>query len=450
MFGANLRKWTYFALVGLRGQRLGARYAQLLRDEREGIPPDTIKQLLVQLLEHCKHSVPYYAEVMRDLGDSYYDDPQGYLGRFPILTKAIMRQQHEALKSVDLERRKWYRNASGGSTGNPAEFVQDREFSYRAGAITLFYGHLVGREVGEPAVYLWGSDRDITHGGETLSARLANRLTNTTLLNAYRMSRERMHEYIKLLNTLRPKLIVAYADAIYELARFAEGEKIEVLPQQAIMTSAVTLYPSMRQTIERVFGCRVYNRYGSREMGDIACECPGVQGLWVAPWGTYLEVVDERGHLVPEGVEGEILATSLTNMAMPLVRYRIGDMGMLAPQGTVKGAQGAQVLDHLLGRSADVFRTRNGGYYDCGYFESMLYFQDWVHQFQIVQKDYDHIMYRIVPSGIPYDPAVLDEISARARLYLGEHCLVTFDFVDDIAATGSGKYRVAVCEIDRA
>jgi len=86
----------------------------------------------------------------------------------------------------------------------------------------------------------------------------------------------------------------------------------------------------MREKVEEVFGCPVYNRYGSREVGDIAGECKYHQGLHVLPWGSYVEIVDEAGNLVEPGVEGRILVTCLTNYAMPLIRYDIGDRGALA------------------------------------------------------------------------------------------------------------------------
>ena len=57
------------------------------------------------------------------------------------------------------------------------------------------------------------------------------------------------------------ELITAYADSIYELAKFAEHEDLPVRPQTAIITSYTMLYPFMREKIETVFQCKVYNRY---------------------------------------------------------------------------------------------------------------------------------------------------------------------------------------------
>jgi phenylacetate-CoA ligase len=392
----NLRETAYFALVRLRGQALGTYYKRFLREDRDGIPPDTSKRLLIQLLAHCKQSVPYYAEVMRDIGDSFYEDPEEYLKRFPILTKETIRRRFGELRSTDLARRKWYRNTSGGSTGEPAVFIQDWEYAARSGAVTLLFSKLAGREIGESEVRLWGSLRDIVGGTEGWRTRLVNKLTDTTFLSVLQMTPSKMRELVAILNAKRPKLIVAYAEVIYELARFAEREGLEVAPQAAIMTSAGMLYPFMRATIEKVFQCRVFNRYGSREVGNIACERPGREGLWVAPWGNYVEIVDSEGNRVPDGTEGEILVTSLTNFAMPFVRYRIGDRGVLSP---------------------------------------------------VRDKSPSCIVFRIVKSGVDPQQAELDEISARTRTIMGDDCEVAFEFADEIVPSDSGKYRFIISEV---
>ena len=443
----NLRKWLYFTLVGSRGQRLGANYERFVQEDQDGIPPDATKKLLVQLLTHCKQSVPYYAEVMRDLGDSFYEDPEGYLWRFPILTRDTLHSHFDELKSNDLVRRKWYPNSSGGSTGEPVQFIQDWEYAARSGAITLLFSKLAGREIGESEVRIWGSLRDITGGTEGWRARFVNRLTNTTFLSVFQLTPSDMREFISILNAKRPKLIVAYGGAMYELARFAESEGLEVVPQAAIMTSAVTLYPFMRDTIERVFQCRVFNRYGSREVGDIACERPGLEGLWVAPWGSYIEVVDVEGNRVPDGTEAEILVTLLTNFAMPLVRYRIGDRGVLSPRRSNEQDRCGQVLDAVLGRSYDMFINRDGSLIEGGHFMALLWSRDWIAKYQVIQESRSRILFKIVKAGSGPQAAELEEISAGARSIMHDDVEVTFEFVDEIVPTASGKHRFIISEL---
>jgi phenylacetate-CoA ligase len=209
------------------------------------------------------------------------------------------------------------------------------------------------------------------------------------------------------------------------------------------------LYPFMREKIEQVFHCRVYNRYGSREVGDIACEREGVQGFWVAPWGNYVEIVDEQGRRVPDGEEGDILVTSLSNMAMPLIRYKIGDRGVLKPRADRQpGEPYGQVLASLLGRNVDVFRTSTGTMVYSGYFMTLLYVRRWVKKFQVIQKGLDRILFKIVSCDSRPPQAELDQITRETRILFGENCQVDFEFPEDIPVTGSGKYRYTICELD--
>ena len=93
------------------------------------------------------------------------------------------------------------------------------------------------------------------------------------------------------------------------------------------MVTAGTLFEPIRQTIESVFQAPVFNRYGSREVGDIACECEAHSGLHVALPTQFVEILRPDGTAAGPGEIGEIVVTSLTNFAMPLIRYRIGIVG---------------------------------------------------------------------------------------------------------------------------
>lgn len=443
----NLRKHVYFALVGLRGQALGAHYRHFLREAQEGVPPETTRRLLVQLLTHCERSVPFYAEIMRKRGYSFKEDPEKYLRSFPILTKDIIRAHFDELRSSDLANRKWYFNTSGGSTGEPVRFIQDRDYSARVGAIKLLYSRLVGKEIGEPEINLWGSSHDVAKYSRTLNAILVTNLTNIIQLNAFKMTPDTMRQYVEVINTRKPKQIVAYADSIYMLADFAERQGLEIVPQDSIITSAGMLYPVMRAKIEKVFQCRVFNRYGCREVSDIACERPDCEGLWVAPWGNYLEIVDKDGNPVPDGTEGEILVTSLTNYAMPFIRYRVGDLGILAPSRATELDPGIQILQSILGRTIETLKTKDGVLIHAGNFMVILFHRDWIARYQVIQRSYSHIVYRIVQVGAKPSQAELDDIMTKTRHVMGHDCKVTFDFVDHISVSPSGKHRYIFSEV---
>jgi phenylacetate-CoA ligase len=440
------RKWLYFAILQVTGHPVGIYYKRYLKELQTGIPVNTTRNLLIRILSHCKQSVPYYAEIIRTMGDGFKDNPEEYLRHFPILTKEIIRSHFEELKSTDLPERSWFYNTSGGSTGEPVRLIQDMAYIGQSGAIKFLFSKLIGKEIGEREIYLWGSTNDI-EGSESWRASLINSITRTSFLSAYNMTPERMCNYIDDLDKENPKCLVGYVEAIYELSKFAEMNDLKVNPQKMIIATAGTLFPDMRGKIEKVFQCRVWNRYGSREVGDIACERPGYDGLWVAPWGSFIEIVDEQGNRVPDGEEGEILVTSLINDAMPLIRYKIGDRGKLSPKGSRDHDSVGQVFATILGRSADTFTTKTGGLVYGGYFRQLLFFRDWIANYQIIQKSYTSIVFKIVKTDLEPEKKELDDIAAKVRKVMGDDCEATFEFVDEIPSMASGKFRYTISEI---
>jgi phenylacetate-CoA ligase len=450
----NVRKTLYFGYKRATGSSFPRIYEDLVRQGHEGVDPDMQKRLLVRLLAHCQKSVPYYAEIMKGIGENFEHDPEFYLSHLPILTKEIVRNHFDQLKSTDLAERRWYINTSGGSTGEPTRLIQDREFGDRSNALQQFYSCWAGGQVGDPIVYVWGSERDIQRdiGGKDKRAMIkrmiVNGLLRQTFLNAFMMTPEKSHEFLTLLNTRPPKLIISYVDSIYELARFAVRENIALRPQEAIITSAGTLTSFIRETIEGVFQCKVFNRYGSREVSDIAGECKVHRGLHVFPWGCYVEIVDDEGERVPVGTGGNILVTCLSNYAMPLVRYQLGDRGVLSSDTTCSCGRQGQILQEISGRNDDIFLTRNGTQIEGGYFGVLLYSRPWVLQCQVIQKSYTSILFKIRRSEHGYEPAELTDIIAKTRMVMGEECQVDFEFVEDIPKSPSGKYRYILSEVN--
>ena len=140
------------------------------------------------------------------------------------------------------------------------------------------------------------------------------------------------------------------------------------------------------------------------------------------------------------------MVTCLTNYAMPLVRYWIGDRGALMPDST-PGGSGIQVLKQVSGRNMDVFRTRNETLVDAQYFIHLLYFRPWVGKFQVIQTSYEQVLFNVVSTNGKPPRSELDEIAAKARLALGFNCQVDFEFLSELPPHPSGKYRYTISEV---
>lgn len=423
----------------------------------ESLTEEQIKKLqeerLRAILRHAYENVPYYKKQIELLGgpQTIEKDVKSFLLELPLLTKSAIRESWEELKSQDLKNRKWFYNTSGGSTGEPVRLIQDSVFREYGQAVKALFDLWTGYRIGMPKVILWGSERDLFLGKERFKVRFGRWLRNEYWLNAFRMGPSEMREYVRLINDVRPVQILAYAEAAYELARFVEREGLKVSPPRAVMTSAGTLYDYMRETIQQVFGAPVFNRYGSREVGDIACECEAHEGLHVCPVTQYVEILREDGTPVGPGEVGEVVVTSLTNYAMPLIRYRIGDMALWAAEKCSCG-RAWPLLKTIIGRVADTFITKDGTRVHGEYFTHLVYFRDWIQKFQFVQEDYDFISLLVVPSCRFEEAREIvkhehQDLEKKVQIVMGGSCRLEIKLVEDIPPSPSGKYRYTVSKV---
>ena len=447
MGAARLRQAIYFGYQRLNGRSLGAVYRRYRSEDDARIAAERLPERLRELLRHARTSVPHYRGQLAEVEDAIEEDPVEALRHLPVLTKTTVRERLAELKSLDIGERRTRDQTSGGSTGEPVHLVQDAVFQDRVIAVKLLYSTWTGFELGEPEVTIWGSEQEILEGRLALRARLADRVLRRSVVNAFRMSAESMRACLEQLNSHPPRLIVAYVQSLDDLAAFAEREAIEVTPQRAIISTAGTLQPHMRERIERVFGCRPLDRYGSREVGDIAGECSHHQGLHVFPWTAFVEVLDEDDAPAEPGEPGRIIVTSLANFAMPLLRYEIGDRASLIAEDVPECpcGRGGQRIARLLGRTVDTFKAPDGSMINGEYFTHMLYFKRFVERFQVIQRSPSRITYRLVTTGRA-PQGDLDEIIEGTRAVLGEACQVEFDFVEEIPPSPSGKYRYTISE----
>jgi phenylacetate-CoA ligase len=219
------------------------------------------------------------------------------------------------------------------------------------------------------------------------------------------------------------------------------------------MTSAGTLHDHMRETIRETFQAPVFNRYGSREVGDIACGCGVHEGLHVSAPTHYVEILRPDGTPTEPGEVGEIVVTLLTNYAMPLIRYRIGDMGAWA-ESTCACGRSWPLLSNVTGRVSDTFLTEDGKSIHGEFFTHLFYGEEWVQKFQVVQESVHQVTITIVPAEWGDDlkrrhRAEMNVIREHIHSVMGQSCNVTFDFCSNIRPTDSGKYRYTISRVNR-
>jgi phenylacetate-CoA ligase len=428
-------------------------YYETLR-KTQWLTPDQTRELqnekLRRLIRHCYRNVPYYRARMQALKLRPEDiRDQTDLHKLPFLTKGdVRRHLHFDIMSENHDKAQILKITTSGSTGEPFVCYADRmqlEFRWAA---TLRAQEWTGYRFGDPTARLWHQTIGMTKGQahrERADAILSNRI----FVPVFELAESNLREMIRKITDAQPVLLDGYSEAFNFLAHFIKGsgEKLEFRPR-AIMSSAQTLAASSRQIIEEAFGCKVFDKYGSREFSGIAYECDAHEGHHVVAEGYIVEILRDERTAKP-GEIGEVVITDLNNYCMPFVRYRIGDLAeaMDADKHCPCG-RGAARIGSIQGRVQSIIQGTDGRYLPGTFFAHYLKEFDYaIKRYQVIQEERGAITFRVVKGG-RYSQQVLEDVLATFRTYLGEQMRIDVEFVDEIALIRTGKHVASVSKLN--
>jgi len=129
-------------------------------------------------------------------------------------------------------------------------------------------------------------------------------------------------------------VLVGVPTQVLALARAVEARRFPTPPVQNVLLTTDHVPASIANALEQAWGCTVYNHYGMTEMGlGGGVECVARRGYHLREADLLFEIVDpQTGAPVPDGTPGEVVFTTLTRQAMPLLRYRTGDISHFVPR----------------------------------------------------------------------------------------------------------------------
>jgi len=445
----NWRKHIIIGLLKLRGSTIPDALKQISQWEfkQKSEIENMQKGKLTALLQHAWENVPYYHRVLGAAGAVTQEGVKlENFQKIPMLTKGIIREQGQDLHSRDLQDRKIYENTSGGSTGEPIRFIQDAEYDDWNIATKIYFNYVLGKEPGEPEIKFWGSDRDIIEGNLAVKDRVINFLYNRKFFNTYRLGEKELKELIDLNNSFKPVAYWSYMESALELAKYLSEKKVEFYSPRFLISTIGPLTEEVRNKIENQMHCRVYNQYGSREVGALSCECKEQKAMHLFPWWNYVEILDSDGHLLTDG-QGNVVVTTLHNFSMPLIRYEIGDVAVPGGNECPCGRKTFQ-LKKVLGRTLGYFKKADGSLAHSHFLVQALFFRDWIKRFQIVQDAINHVIIKIQKND---STRTADEelayIVEKTKILMGRDCEVEFQFVDEITRASSGKFVYTLCKV---
>ena len=338
---------------------------------------------LKDILTYSFQNVPFYRDTAWRLkinasNIASVDD----LKNLPIVTKELIQKDPQRFLSVKGDRHLWFNSQSSGSTGQPVQVFLDPDCwlssRYALKIRSLYamgfpvWGKLVVVRIVEP--------EKLQQQWDSLKLPLESYFRRRRYLSTF----ESPEEHLKFYRQFRPHAIHGPPSYFRRLAEVNQNSSKDTVRVPIVFCVSELLDRKTRLLVEECFEAEVYDIYGCVEFKDVAWECKAHNGYHINAENVIVEVVQD-GDPLPEGQDGEILLTSLSNRAMPLIRYNVGDRGSLSERICSCG-RGLPMMNVIEGRSVDLIKLPNGNkispYKIINLFEEILELK----RFKIIQR----------------------------------------------------------------
>ncbi|HUL62779.1 MAG TPA: phenylacetate--CoA ligase family protein [Methanocella sp.] len=417
-------------------------YRRLRQNERRPLGDLEAEQkaALRRMLQYACDNVPYYHRLFRVLNF----DPAKFrdlddLQQLPILTKETVKKHYDEMISSRIRRIPHIEETTGGSTGTPMKYLVSQRDRMLSGALLYRGWGYAGYELGDRMVFLAGMSLGVSTKRQLLKSA-HEFFRNIRKLSTLNMGEQEMRGFVDVISSFRPRFIRGYASSVYAFARWAQHNDVRIHQPKAVFTTSEKLYPRMRDTIAGVFGCDVFDGYGLYDGGLTAFECAEHRGMHIDMERSVMELVDDDGRQVEAG-QGRIIATSLVNNAMPLIRYDTDDIGIVGADPCPCGRP-YPLLQEICGRSGDFLYTPEGRAVHSLLFAYIFDELPWVKEYQVVQERLDRITIRVIPDH-GFDERKLENARALVQKQ-SDAWHVDFSVVGHIEKTQSGKYKYII------
>jgi phenylacetate-CoA ligase len=429
--------------------RFGTPFDRALREcrecdrDRENEVRQEQERRLRAIVRWAGSTVPYYRNLFRTRGI----DPETIrslddLPRIPALDKSTVQSRKRELVSEAIPRRSRIAGHTSGTTGTALSLVYTHE------ALAWQYA-AAWRQRG-----WWGmalGDRFAAFGGQRVVPVEQRKppywrndpARSRTLFSLYHMAPQNMRHYVRAL--MRPGYLFwqGYPSSIALVARYLLewSLDLEKAAPEVVFTSSETLLESQRDAIERSTGAAVADHYSNAELCVSVSQCPE-RSYHIDTELCALEV--DAHEETEDWVRGEIIATGFANKAMPLLRYRTGDVATLLKRAKCPCGRERPLVDRIDGRIEDYIITPDGrrvGRMDHIFKDTLE-----VKEAQLYQPSTDRLIVRVVP-GSGWGLDVERHIDHELRSRLGAGLAISYEIHEALPREANGKFRAVISSI---
>ena len=370
----------------LRGEQIH-KHLRLLREAEAWTPEQTAafqQKRLHKLLIHAATEVPFYREWFNTHG---LNPDTVELQQLPLVDKAIMRREGIGRFTAQcFPAKERIASRSSGSTGEPFSYYSCHEADAVNTAAKLRTWYQAGYRLGDRYMKIANGAR---HGKLKQWQDLVN---NCIYVPFYSITDETLATILQQIEKAHPLFIRSYPAPLYLLAKYRNHHPEFYHCPKHIFTTGSTLPEAYRQEIESAFGCGVIDSY-SCEGTPNTYETPSHDGYTVSNYYGIIEVLDDEGKLVTDGI-GRVVSTDLWNYAYPFIRYDTQDL-VEVHNGQIQRIIGRE-CETMLEAGGKLLTVHNFTHYFADNFPS-------VDGWQIVKRKDGSIEFRLVVNDLYVD-----------------------------------------------
>lgn len=401
---------------------------------------------LRNLLREAKRSTKFYCEVLgsvdiesftlEDLSSLPPNDKTLHMDRWddfvaaPGITYDIVEHHLEKLRKGEIDD-SFYNDeylfvSTGGSTGKRGVFLWDMEFIRQI--ICYTYRYILHDEIqnGYNGSFKLATVEAPTllHGSPYVFP--SKFLSDMDILSL--ASTDPIPEVCEKLNQYQPTHLMAYASSVGELAAAQLKGELDIHPRW-VCTNSGPQDEDIRARSMKAWGVKASNSWGCCEIGQMAVETELSEGMVICADGAIFEVVDHDNKPVSNVEDAaKVLATNLTNLSMPMIRYEVDDIIEIG--APIAEYPAYKTVTRILGKATFWFQYGDIKVHPTSY-SDILEIEKEVEEFQIVQTEEGaHI--KLVCNGEPNIQEIKEAILKNLNKYGLSKPIVDFEIVESL------------------
>jgi phenylacetate-CoA ligase len=447
-FASALSDIVWPAAVSPRGMASLSLLFQL--EQTQWWPADRLRDRqqaqLKRLLRHAAEHVPFYHGRLGTLadadGEAFWEIWRGT----PFLARQDVQEAGDDLlsRAVPDGHGELSEIFTSGSTGRPIRAVRTELWQLMWSAVTvrehLWHGRDLSRKLAAirdstagQALYPegerlehWGfSTADIFKTGPCVGLNIT-----TPVDDQLQWLRREEPDYLLTHPTMLDRLVRRSAEIGFRPGRL-----------QQVLTISEILPPGLRELCRQQWGVPIVDTYSTREAGYLALQCPVAEHYHLQSESVLVEILDSAGKACAPGEIGRVIVTPLHNLAMPLLRYDVGDYAEVGEACTC--GRGLPVIRRILGRRQNMLRPPDGGerwpLLSSGDIGKLLALAP-IRQYQFAQTHRDRIEVRLQTARSLTDDEARDVVD-WAQAKFGAAFRIELAFPAGLARTASGKFE---------